>query len=530
MRASLRTSSLALLLVTLGCGGSTPNVQNQPPGERIEAPGPAATDYRTAADGRGAQGQRATYIEAALQSAATDAGRSLQGDSRLSTLASWVAQHAMDGESIRQEVVSFFTHHLGLVEQPHFLLQTTTSATHEMSEELGGAFRRRPYTHYGIAVVEQNGSHLAIVALASRPANLEPLPRTQAPGPLSIQGELTDGYERPVLALTRPSGVTERVPMGSGPTFLTQVPAQTRGTYQVEVLAEGPLGLAVVANAPVFVGVQPPTYVELRGAGAGEAGDVDAVGEALLALINESRSTRGLDPLERMSSLDAAALSHSEDMRENEFTGHRSPTHGDTAQRVAGAGIQSGLILENIGRGYGAVEIHAGLMESPGHRANILNEQTTHIGIGVTQAERDRAFLATQLFIRVSREIDPDETQEQLLAAINRAREARGAPPLELEENLATAARGAAEQFFADPDASQQSVVDDASRGLRRFAVAFRRVSGLMTVVGDPRDAERLEPTFDPEVRFVGIGVAQGTRADSPPNSIGVVILLAWPR
>ncbi len=51
-----------------------------------------------------------------------------------------------------------------------------------------------------------------------------------------------------------------------------------------------------------------------------------------------------------------------------------------------------------------------------------------------------------------------------------------------------------------------------------------------MTVVGDPREAEHLEPTFDPEVRYVGIGVAQGTRADSPPNSIGVVILLAWPR
>jgi uncharacterized protein YkwD len=529
VRASLRSSGLAILLLALGCGGSTRNVESLP-GERIVAPSPAAAEYRTTADDRGAQGERATHIEAALHSSATDAGRTLRGDSRLATLAQWVAEHAVEGESIRQEVVSFFTHHLGLVEQPHFLLQTTTGLTHEMSDELGAAFGRRPYTHYGIAVVQQEGQNLAIVALSTRPANLEPLSRTQAPGSLSIQGALTEGYERPVLALTRPSGVTERVPMGSGPSFLTQVPAEIPGTYQVEVLAYGPLGLTVVANAPVFVGVEPPTYVELRAVGAGEAGNVEAVGVSLLELINESRGTRGLNPLERMTSLDAVAHSHSEDMRDNDFTGHRSPTHGDTAERIAGAGIQSGLILENIGRGYGAAEIHASLMQSPGHRANILNEQTTHIGIGVTQAERDRAFLATQLFIRVSREIDPDETQTQLLAAINRAREARGAPALELEDNLAQAARGAAEQFFSDPAATQQSVVDDASRGLRRFAVAFRRVSGLMTVVGDPREAEHLEPTFDPEVRFVGIGVAQGTRADSPPNSIGVVILLAWPR
>ncbi|MEZ4248449.1 MAG: hypothetical protein R3B99_09440 [Polyangiales bacterium] len=58
----------------------------------------------------------------------------------------------------------------------------------------------------------------------------------------------------------------------------------------------------------------------------------------------------------------------------------------------------------------------------------------------------------------------------------------------------------------------------------------FRRVGGLMAVVGDVGEASRLEPTFDPEVRFVGIGVAQGDRPDAPPNSIAVVIVLAWPR
>ncbi len=93
-----------------------------------------------------------------------------------------------------------------------------------------------------------------------------------------------------------------------------------------------------------------------------------------------------------------------------------------------------------------------------------------------------------------------------------------------------SAAASAATRFFAEPDLSQQDVVDDAGARLRRFGIAFRRVGGVMAVVQALDEAARLEPTFDPTVRYVGIGVAQGTRPDAPPNSIAVVIVLAWPR
>jgi hypothetical protein len=51
-----------------------------------------------------------------------------------------------------------------------------------------------------------------------------------------------------------------------------------------------------------------------------------------------------------------------------------------------------------------------------------------------------------------------------------------------------------------------------------------------MTVVSRVEDAGRLEPTFDPDVTTLGIGVAQGNRPDLAPNSIAVVIVLGWPR
>ena len=86
------------------------------------------------------------------------------------------------------------------------------------------------------------------------------------------------------------------------------------------------------------------------------------------------------------------------------------------------------------------------------------------------------------------------------------------------------------DEFFADPDLSQQDVVDDASASLRRFAIAYHRIGGVMAVVSEVREAGALEPTLDPGIRYLGIGVAQGTRPDTGTNAIAVVIVMAWPR
>ena len=116
------------------------------------------------------------------------------------------------------------------------------------------------------------------------------------------------------------------------------------------------------------------------------------------------------------------------------------------------------------------------------------------------------------------------------MQAINEGRRARRAGPVESDELLAQAAQEAAEAYFADPTLTEQDVTDRASAALRRFAIAYRRVGALMTIVTRIEDAGRLEPTFDPDVTTLGIGVAQGNRPDQPPNAIAVVIVLGWPR
>jgi hypothetical protein len=113
---------------------------------------------------------------------------------------------------------------------------------------------------------------------------------------------------------------------------------------------------------------------------------------------------------------------------------------------------------------------------------------------------------------------------------LNEGRSSRGAAAVERDQNLDQAATQAAQEFFSDASMTQQDAVDRASGSMRRFAIAFSRVGGLMAVVTRLEDAARLEPAFDPDIRYVGIGIAQGSRPDTPANAIAVVILIAWPR
>jgi len=385
-----------------------------------------------------------------------------------------------------------------------------------------------------VGVAERGGLTLVVVTLSNRPLDLEPVPRhLEAGDPLHLEGRLHAGFATPTFAVTAPDGTVQRLPAGNGPAFDTTLTLSPAGVHQVELLAQGPRGDSVLANFPVYVGVPVPHSVTLNAADAlGEHGDPEAVAAALLADVQRTRREAGLPELRVDDALVRVARAHSVDMMQNGFIGHRSPTTGTAPERVERAGIHTGLVLENIGRGYGAGEIHRGLLESPGHRANLLNPDVTSVGIAVVaEPEGERmAFIATELFIRAAQEIDLGAAPGELLEALNRARRARHARPLSVDDNLAASAQTAAEDYFSHPDFSQQDVVDDASGRMRRFAIAFSRVGGLMVVVSSLDEAATLEPALQGDVRYVGIGVSQGSRPDSPPNSIAVVILLGWPR
>jgi uncharacterized protein YkwD len=112
---------------------------------------------------------------------------------------------------------------------------------------------------------------------------------------------------------------------------------------------------------------------------------------AVLCLINEERSSRGMAKLRANAKLRAAAEKHSANMTANNFFDHVSPAGTTPLERVKAAGYLAGAsswaVGENIAWGEQQLstpgEIMKAWMDSTGHRANILNRRFRHIGIGV---------------------------------------------------------------------------------------------------------------------------------------------------
>lgn len=108
-------------------------------------------------------------------------------------------------------------------------------------------------------------------------------------------------------------------------------------------------------------------------------------GVEITLLVNEERSAAGLPPLRWSAALSEVALAYATEMVTEGFFSHNSPTTGDVADRLSAAGIGYRTAGENLAWGPTVERLHNGLMNSPSHRANILNAGYRNVGIGVVR-------------------------------------------------------------------------------------------------------------------------------------------------
>lgn len=118
--------------------------------------------------------------------------------------------------------------------------------------------------------------------------------------------------------------------------------------------------------------------------------------EELFALLNISRQEAGLPLLERDPSLDEVALAHSEDMWRQGYFGHSDPEGRDVAWRVDQRGLDYAVVGENLALAPTAGVAHRGLMDSPGHRSNMLSARFHRVGVGAVRGPTGVTF--TQVF------------------------------------------------------------------------------------------------------------------------------------
>lgn len=119
----------------------------------------------------------------------------------------------------------------------------------------------------------------------------------------------------------------------------------------------------------------------------------------MLNRINEERAKVGVAPLLIDTQLSKWARIKSQDMKNNNYFAHNSPTYGTPFEMMRNAGIEYKRGAENISAAQSPYVSHLRLMASAGHRNNILNPNFTHIGIGIIDQNTAGVFV-TQLFIQ----------------------------------------------------------------------------------------------------------------------------------
>ena len=116
-------------------------------------------------------------------------------------------------------------------------------------------------------------------------------------------------------------------------------------------------------------------------------------------LLNSDRARYGLAPLVIDPELCRIARIKSQDMRDNQYFAHTSPTYGDVRSMLRRFGYAYSAAGENIAHHATVEKAQAAFLSSPGHRRNIMNSAYTRVGLGAAIDAKGYVYL-TQIFVR----------------------------------------------------------------------------------------------------------------------------------
>lgn len=133
------------------------------------------------------------------------------------------------------------------------------------------------------------------------------------------------------------------------------------------------------------------------GGGGSTPGSSTVAGE-VLSLVNAERAKAGCAALTSESHLVAAAQKHTDLQADQNTMSHQLPGEASMGDRVTAAGYRWRSVGENVAAGYpSAASVMDGWMNSPGHKANILNCDFEEIGVGLATSSSGTRYW-TQVF------------------------------------------------------------------------------------------------------------------------------------
>ncbi|MFC0469314.1 CAP domain-containing protein [Halalkalibacter kiskunsagensis] len=107
--------------------------------------------------------------------------------------------------------------------------------------------------------------------------------------------------------------------------------------------------------------------------------------QQMIDLVNQERAERGLSPLTINMELTEVARVKAQDMIDNNYFAHQSPTYGSPFDMLSQFGVEYQTAGENLAGNQTVEAAHQALMNSDGHRANILNANYQEVGIGIIE-------------------------------------------------------------------------------------------------------------------------------------------------
>lgn len=128
--------------------------------------------------------------------------------------------------------------------------------------------------------------------------------------------------------------------------------------------------------------------------------DIKTAENEVIRLVNIQRSNAGLAKLSTNWQLSRVARYKSQDMINKNYFSHISPTYGSPFNMMETFGLKFSSAGENIAMGQQTpAAVVNSWMNSPGHRANILNPSYSQIGVGLAKNKNGTCYW-TQMFIK----------------------------------------------------------------------------------------------------------------------------------
>jgi uncharacterized protein YkwD len=513
-------------LVVVGC--ASPRGSAYAESESLELPSPAAS-YSTAARARGIVGGRpAQDLARAIDEQLRARGDDAEPDGALGAVAIWILRESVAGrpiEAMRMEAVSRRYGFAGvLVGSGAFSHPGATPQSYQVRLDLP---RNHPVTRYGVVTIGSGTAGAFVVGAVE--ADLADFPRhLPTGGTIRLQGEVFERFAQATVIVTGSDGVTRELAMPARRVSAT-LQLDRPGPFRVEIMATGPDGPQIVVNVPVYVGVAEQDPASWSSAPVDPTLTPERVEARLLELVNEARRRNGVGQLIADPPLRAIALAHSLDMSRHDFVGHVSPTTGTPEDRARRAGVIWSLskLGENVGLAASPEEIHQGLMDSPGHRANLLRRDFTHVGIGVAPVESagHRLFAATQLFGRRPPADEVRQAPESILEAIQHFRAAKALSTPRVDPVLAAASDAGVRAYLASMQQAQ--AIRAAEAVLQADAQRRRRArpKGCLNFVEILERAQLadLPLLFDSRLAAIGVGAAVVEKAVPPRLAVMIV-------